>query len=127
MCADSRLNGTLLSLHTYAFWRNQTYNQWVSDIRSKIGSCASRTVITEYGATMNSGLNYNAPSSINEVVFIQAVSDVARDLRLGAVYWPGLRSGDSYSITQLSGSGSNLTLNVQNQSARDRLRHAWDF
>ena len=37
------------------------------------------------------------------------------------VYWPGLRSGDSYSITRQSGSG----LAVNNASGVTQLRWGW--
>jgi hypothetical protein len=40
---------------------------------------------------------------------------------MGVVYWPGLRSGDSYSITRQSGSG----LAVNNSSGVAQLRWGW--
>ena len=127
VCADSRLNGTLLGLHNYAYWANRTYNQWLADWSSRIGSCASRTVITEFGATMNTGLNYSAPSSNNEVMYMQAATKTARDNAMGLVYWPGLRDGDSYSLTTRGGAGTNITLTVVNASGKNNVQYGYGF
>ncbi|MFU8852821.1 RICIN domain-containing protein [Micromonospora sp. SL1-18] len=128
VCADSRLTGTLLSLHHYGFWHpsETSYWTWASELRSKIGSCASRTVMDEWGAPMTTGLNYNGPINGNAyVAYIQADSDTLRLLGMGSVYWPGLRNGDSYSLTTLGGSGTNLTLTNNNASGVSRLQWAW--
>ncbi|MEV0806322.1 ricin-type beta-trefoil lectin domain protein [Micromonospora sp. NPDC050200] len=128
VCADSRLSGTYLSLHHYGFWNpSQTsYWSWANDLRNRIGSCASRTVLDEWGAPMTTGLNYNGPINGNAyVAYLQADSDTLRLLGMGAVYWPGLRTGDSYSMTTLGGSGTNLTLTNNNASGVSRLQWAW--
>jgi hypothetical protein len=128
VCADSRLDGTYLALHQYGFWHKDwtSPQQWADDLRARIGTCASRTVLDEFGAEMTSGLNYNGPvNGSYEIAYLQAATDTLRSLRMGSVYWPGLRTGDSYSLTTLSGSGANLTLNVTNPSGADRLRWAW--
>jgi hypothetical protein len=61
----SRLNGTFLSLHHYGFWNpsQASYSGWVSDFKNPVGSCASRTVVDEWGAPMTTGLDYNGPIS----------------------------------------------------------------
>ncbi|MFG2041024.1 ricin-type beta-trefoil lectin domain protein [Dactylosporangium sp. NPDC048998] len=128
VCADSRLSGTYLSLHFYGFWNpSQTsYWSWANDLRDRIGSCASRTVLDEWGAPMTTGLNYNGPINGNAyVAYIQAASDTLRLLGMGSVYWPGLRTGDSYSMEKLGGSGSDLTLTNNNASGVSRLQWAW--
>lgn len=128
VCSDSRLNGTLLSLHNYGFWAKTrtSYSAWVSDLRSRIGSCASRTVMDEWGALMTTGLNYNGPINSNYfIAYVQAATDVMRTLGIGSVYWPGLRTGDTYSMETLSGSGTNLKLTDTNASGVNRLRWAW--
>jgi hypothetical protein len=128
VCADSRLSGTFLSLHHYGFWNTSqtSYDWWVNDLRSRIGSCAARTVLDEWGAPMTTGLNYNgAINGSAFIAYVQAVSDTTRALGMGTVYWPGLRSGDTYSMTRLGGSGTNLTLSVTNASGLDRLRRGW--
>jgi len=128
VCADSRLSGTYLSLHHYGFWNTSqtSYSGWVSDFKARIGSCASRTVVDEWGAPMTTGLNYNGPINGNYfIAYVQADSDTMRALGMGSIYWPGLRTGDSYSMTTLGGSGTNLTLTTNSSSGASRLQWAW--
>ena len=124
----SRLNGTFLSLHHYGFWNpSQTsYSGWVSDFKNRIGSCASRTVVDEWGAPMTTGLDYNGPINGNYyIAYVQADTDTMRSLGMGSVYWPGLRNGDSYSMETLHGSGTALTLTDNNASGVSRLKHSY--
>lgn len=134
MCADSRFNGTILSLHYYAFFHGtKTYDGWVSHLRDAIGSCASRTVIDEFGAPMDTGLNYNDAGSTNNFVrYFRATTQVLRENQMGSIYWPGLggkitagQSDDWYSMQKMSGSGTNLTLTTPSTSGAGRLRYAW--
>lgn len=128
VCADPRLKGTRLALHNYGFWHTDwtSVDQWKADFKSRIGDCASRTILDEFGASMTTGLDYNGPAGTsNEIAYIQAATDTIRELGLGSVYWPGLRNGDTYSLTTLQGTGTRLSLTVNNQSGLDRLHHAW--
>ncbi|GAA5200295.1 ricin-type beta-trefoil lectin domain protein [Rugosimonospora acidiphila] len=128
VCADSRFTGAYLSLHVYGFWNtSQTaYAGWVSDLRNRIGSCASRTVVDEWGAEMTTGLNYTGPINNNYfVAYVEADSDIMHALGMGSVYWPGLRTGDTYSMETLHGSGTALTLSNNNASGVTRLQWAW--
>jgi hypothetical protein len=128
VCADSRLTGTFLSLHHYGFWNTSqtSYGGWVSDLRNRIGSCAARTVVDEWGAPMTTGLNYNGPINGNYfIAYVQADTDTFRALGLGSVYWPGLRTGDTYSMETLRGSGTALSLTDNNATGVSRLRWAW--
>ena len=128
VCADSRLTGTYLSMHHYGFWHTDwsSYAQWVSDFKSRVGSCAWRTVLDEWGAPMTTGLNYNGPINGNSfIAYLQADTDTLRSLGMGSVYWPGLRTGDTYSMETLGGSGTNLTLTNNNATGVSRLRWAW--
>ena len=124
--ADTRFNGCLLGLHNYAFWATRSVTQWRADWRSRVGSYASRTVITEFGAGMNSGKDYqNGNQSDNEIAYIVATSDVCRTDQIASVYWPGLRDGDSYSLFTRGGSGTNITINTVNNSGVFRVRYGW--
>ncbi|XVS61239.1 hypothetical protein ACQPYE_23360 [Actinosynnema sp. CA-299493] len=77
------------------------------DLRARIGTCASRAVLDELGAEMTSGLNHNGPvDGSYEVAYLQAATDTLRLLGMGSVYRPGLRTGDSYSLTTLNGTRS---------------------
>ncbi|MFI0531508.1 ricin-type beta-trefoil lectin domain protein [Streptomyces scabiei] len=134
MCADRRLDGTLLSLHHYTFFRGaKTYDQWMAHLRNALGSCADRTIVDEFGAPMDTGLNYrDAGSTDNFVRYFRATTTVLRELRIGSVYWPGLggkiRAGqgdDWYAMQKLHGTGTDLTLSTPSASGRERLRHGW--
>ncbi|WP_246001368.1 ricin-type beta-trefoil lectin domain protein [Allorhizocola rhizosphaerae] len=134
MCADRRLDGTLLSLHHYTFFSGaKTYDQWVAYLKDAIGTCASRTIVDEFGAPMDTGLNYHdANSTDNFVRYFRATTAVLRELRMGSIYWPGLggkitagQSDDWYAMQKLHGSGTNLTLSTPNASGLDRLKYAW--
>ncbi|WP_030669329.1 glycoside hydrolase family 5 protein [Streptomyces cellulosae] len=127
VCADPRLKGTYLSLHHYGFWKDYaTYDQWVADLKERIGTCANRTVADEFGAPMTTGLNYNKPDASNNFVnYVQAVTDTFRELKMGSVYWPGLRTDDTYSMQTLVGDPARPWLATTNQSGADRLAWAW--
>ena len=133
ICNDSRFANTLLSFHTYTFlYGANTYAGWVSNIQTRLGNCASRAVVTEFGAPMNNGLNYaDANSTDNFVRYVRAVTQVMRDNGMGATYWPALggKTGtigyDWYSMYAKSGSGTNLNLTIRNTSGADRLRYGW--
>jgi hypothetical protein len=128
VCADSRLSGTYLSLHHYEDWATSrtSYNAWVSDLKSRIGSCASRTVVDEWGAPMTTGVNYNGPINGDyHIAYVQADTDTMRLLGMGSVYWAGLKPGDNYTMETLGGSGTHLTLTNNNSSGVSRLQWAW--
>jgi len=123
--ADSRFSSCLLSLHNYAFWATRTTSQWETDWRSRFGSYGNRTVVTEFGATMTTGKNYNGSQADNEVAYIVGSCNVFRNSRVASVYWPGLRDDDSYSIQRRGGSGNNITLTTTNASGVSRIRYGW--
>ena len=134
VCNDSRFNGTLFSYHHYAFmYGTNDYAGWRSHFETRLGNCAARAITTEFGAPMDTGLNYNdASSTDNFVRHIRAVTDSMRALDMGSVYWPALggkitagQNYDWYSMFALSGSGTNLTVRIRNASGADRLRHGW--
>jgi endoglucanase len=134
LCADSRLNGTLLSYHHYAFFYGEhDYAWWLQSFKDGVGNCASRAVLTEYGSPMDNGLNYADPaSSQNFVRYLRAVTDAQRQLGMGSTYWPALggkltgTSGyDWYSMFAKSGSGTDLNLTIRNRSGADRILHGW--
>nr|WP_221379007.1 ricin-type beta-trefoil lectin domain protein [Actinoplanes polyasparticus] len=134
MCADSRFDGTYLSLHHYTFFSGaKTYDGWVNFLRDAVGSCADRTVIDEFGAPMDTGLNYDdANSADNFVRYFRATTQVLRELGMGSVYWPGIggkitagQNDDWYAMQKLQGSGTNLTLTTPNATGAGRLQYSW--
>ena len=134
VCNDSRFTGTLLSFHFYAFFYGQhDYAGWRNIATTNLGNCASRAVVTEFGAPMDTGLDYANPnSSDNFVRYLRAITDIMRENAMGGTYWPALggkvtagQDYDWYSMFALHGSGTNLTLSTRSASGADRLRHAW--
>lgn len=124
--ADTTLKDCLLGVHDYAFWKTlSSEGAWQQDISNIISTYADRVVVTEWGAAMTTGKNYNQPSNDNEVSYIRGLSNELRAKNIGSCYWPGLRDGDSYGITTRTGSGASITLTVTNTSGLDRLKYAW--
>lgn len=121
--AAPQLDGTLLSLHFYGFWATDTTEAaWLANLTPRIGAYADRTVIDEAGAPMTIGLNYGNHEGNVFTSYFGALTDTARQDGMGIVYWPGLRTGDSYSMTSLAGDG---TLQVNSQSGLAQLQWGW--
>lgn len=131
--SDSRFNGCLLSLHIYAFWNTSytTENQWKQDLISRLAGYQSRAIVDEFGAPMTTGINYNIGENNingnNNIAFMYGVPNQIRAFGMGAVYWPGLRGGDTYTMEQLNGSGTSISLSDTNASGRVQLRWAWGY
>ena len=137
--ADSRLAGTLLSLHIYSMFGDShtTEAAWVSDFESDLCGYGSRAVVTEFGVPMTTGVNYDGPKDgTNDVSYLYAITDTARSQGIGTVLWTGVKEATqtagpgpcenaSCAITSLNGSGTNLSLSVTNQSGLDRLQWGW--
>jgi hypothetical protein len=137
--SDSNLNGTLIGIHDYAFFESSPYtseSQWESQFASEVGSYASRAVATEFGAPMTAGtdngvsygaLDYStcANDSTYFVAYLRGITSELRTLGMGSVYWPGLRDGDWYSMTTKTGSGSSISLSLNNSSGLTRVQYAW--
>jgi len=51
----------------------------------------------------------------------EATRDTARADSMGSVYWAGLKGGDSYSMTESSGTG----LTVNNESGLEQVQWGW--
>jgi Ricin-type beta-trefoil lectin domain/Cellulase (glycosyl hydrolase family 5) len=135
--ADSRLAGTLLSIHIYSMFGDShtTEAAWVSDFESNLCGYASRAVVTEFGAPMTTGVNYDGPKDgTNDISYLYAITDTARSLGIGTVLWTGIKQATqtvgpgpcenaSCAITSLNSSGTGES--VTNQSGLDRLQYGW--
>jgi hypothetical protein len=104
--ASAALDGTLLSLHFYGYWADYTTEaDWINNLLPRIGGYAYRTIIDEAGSPMTIGLNYGAHNGNVSTAYLAATTDIARGMGMGLVYWPGLRTGDSYSIESMNAAG----------------------
>lgn len=120
--ADSRLTGCLLSYHNYTWFNNSltTSADWENSLQGL--SYPARTIMTEFGIPMTTGNNYlNAPGSNRDIAYFEGVTNQLKASGIGGVYWPGLRTGDTYSLLSLSGT----TVSVNNSSGLNRLQYAW--
>nr|WP_228562233.1 cellulase family glycosylhydrolase [Catenulispora rubra] len=121
--AAPALNGTLLSLHFYGYWASSTTEaDWINNLLPRIGGYAYRTIIDEAGSPMTTGLNYGAHNGNQYTSYFAAVTDTARGMGMGMVYWPGLRTGDTYSIESLDAKGR-----LQNNNASGVSQLKWGY
>jgi hypothetical protein len=121
--AAPELKGTLLSLHFYGYWASSTNEaDWKANLEPRIGSYGWRTIIDEAGAPMTIGLNYGNHEGDTYTAYLGALTETARKLNMGVVYWPGLRTGDSYSLTTQADDGD---LTVNSQSGLAQLQWGW--
>jgi len=127
--ADSRLTKCLLSIHDYAFFSNgslTTAAQWETRLKANVGNYANRAILTEFGDVMNNGINYTgAIGGSADIASIQGLTNEVRALNMGAVYWPGIRNGDTYALQQLGGNAGSPTVTTTNASGLSRLQYAW--
>jgi len=127
--ADSRFTSCLLSVHDYAFFSDGTLTtslQWENRLAGNVGSYGSRTVLTEFGDTMNTGINYTGAIGGNQdIAYIQGLTNEIRTLGMGGVYWPGIRNGDGYALEVLGGSNSSPTVSTTNSSGLSRIKYGW--
>ncbi|WP_050370686.1 glycoside hydrolase family 5 protein [Streptomyces acidiscabies] len=123
--ASSALSGTLLSLHYYGYWNTYTKeSSWVTDFKNRIGGYTDRTIIDEFGAPMTTGTDYLANHDNGQFQsYLAAVTDTARSTGMGSVYWPALRTGDTYSLQAHNGSGLSNT----NSSGVTQVRWGWGY
>lgn len=123
--ADGRFNACLLAIHMYDFFyaNNQptTAAGWEDVFAAKVGSYASRAVLTEYGQLMSTGTNYNsAIENDMQKAFLLGITNVCRRAGISSVYWPGLYTGAD-ALLQYNGT----TMSVTNASGLGRVQYAW--
>ena len=121
--AAEELDGTLLSLHFYGFWASDTTEEaWKANLLPRIGEYGWRTLVSEAGSPMTTGLNYGNHEGDVSTSYLGALTEVTRDQGMGVVYWPGLRTGDSYTLTEQNADGG---LTVTNESGLAQLQWGW--
>lgn len=137
--SDSRLSGTLLSIHMYSMFgiSHNTEAAWVTEFQNALAGHADRAVLTEFGVPMNTGVDYNsARNGNNDISYLYALTSTVRTLGIGSLLWTGVKQSTqtigpgpcenaSCAITSLNGTGTNLSLTTTNQSGLDRLQWGW--
>lgn len=120
--SDSRFDGCLLSFHFYTWFDGnyKTTADWEMPLKNL--AYPKRTIMTEFGVPMTNGKKYmDRPGTDNEITYLQGVTSQLHDLGIGSLYWPGLRTGDSYSMFNYDGS----SITVNNTAGLGRLKYGW--
>jgi endoglucanase len=122
---DSRFDSCLFAQHIYNWWGSHTtVSAWENELLQRIGSYTERTIVTEYGAPMTTGLDYTGDAGGDvSIAFIQGITNILHADSIGSCYWPGLRHGDSYSIQKYE----DQTMTTTNASGLTRIRYGWGF
>ncbi len=127
---DPRFKDCKLSFHLYSWFggKHKTITGWRNEIEKRIGpSNAARTIVTEWGASRrNRAGDYYLDctrESEQELAYMCGMSDVIRRLNLGSVYWPGLRDGDDYSLTERE--HSSTSLRITNESGKVQFQKSF--
>ena len=116
---DPRVAGCLFSFHLYHWFGSQTGEQgWTDRFNRGVGKFASRTIVTEWGSECTQGHDYSMASSDNKISYIRAMSRRINELKMGSVYWPGIRDYDDW--FRIFDSSANPTT-VTNQSMLERI------
>src|SRR5260370_9924545 len=75
--ADTRLSGTLLSIHIYSMFGDShtTAAACVSDFHSALCATASRAVVTEFRVPMTTRVNHDRPKNgLNDLPYLYAIT-----------------------------------------------------
>jgi len=98
---DSRISTQYLGLHAYWwFWGN--YNVWstyYNTMSSKVGSYASRTVVTEVGVETMRTYDFYwqwQTGAQNDAAFLTGSLSYAKDNSIGTIAWSGVNDIDTY-------------------------------
>jgi putative transposon-encoded protein len=87
---DSAFNNCLLGVHDYAFWNTSltTESAWESQLQGAVGTCANRTILTEFGSAMTTGDDYQVSANNNDISFLRGMCIQCRAWPMGLVYFP---------------------------------------
>ena len=132
---DRRFDDCLFAVHIYSMWGYYTSEEkWKELFKNQVGKYADRTVCTEWGGAMSPGTkngeyfgyqDYNKSSTNYFMAYIRGTTEQLRQWNMGSFYWAGLKEGDWYSMTKKSGAGSNIKLEIVNQSGVNRMQYSW--
>ena len=132
---DHRFDECFLAVHIYSMWGFYTSEEkWMEVFKNQVGKYADRTICTEWGGAMSPGTkngeyfdyqDYNKSSTNYFMAYIRGTTEQLRQWNMGSFYWAGLKEGDWYSMTKKTGTGSNIKLEIVNQSGVDRMQHSW--
>jgi len=119
-------------------WRFLRSGLWIGETSAVFSSpngipqpCPIRRITsTRHEAALYpaNGADYSgAGEGDNYGSYMSAVSNYLRDNRMGSCYWPMFRTGDSWSLTTLSGTGTTQSLSATNASGLARVKSAFNM
>ncbi|MBK8658523.1 MAG: hypothetical protein IPN22_06535 [Bacteroidetes bacterium] len=79
VASDSAFNGCFFSQHAYAFWfpSVNTVENWKGLADFVVNPYQSRTILTEFGVAMTTGIDYSQPANGDgRIAFLRAMSQV---------------------------------------------------
>lgn len=126
VASSSTTSGCLFSCHDYGFWnQSETSNTWFySNLSGEVGSYASRTVLTEFGADMNQGYNFQGGDQGNwQIASLNGFCNYCHANNMGSTYWSGLKTGDYYSMYEWN--SGNTALVLQSTSGLTLIQYGW--
>lgn len=120
--ANPAFSSCLLAVHDYAFWHSTYTNeaQWESELQGEVGSYASRTIMTEFGAPTTTGKNYQVSTNDNEISFLRGVCAQCRAWPMGSVWFPAHQPGNN-NKKLFNGPGTGII----NRSSVNELQYGW--
>lgn len=121
---SSVTSGCLFSCHDYGFWNpDETSDSWFYySLLNEVGNYSKRTVLTEFGGSMNQGWNYRGSDQGNyQIASVKGFCNYCRATGMGSTYWAGLKNGDWYSMFSLNGA----TVSLESSSGLAVLRSSW--
>jgi hypothetical protein len=111
-------------VHDYGFWNSSdtSHIDFYNHLSGEVGAYANRTVLTEFGAPMTTGLNYEGGDQGNSgIASVNGFCDYCHDNQMGSVYWPGVRDEDSYSMFNRV----FTIVSLNNQSGLNVVQYGW--
>jgi hypothetical protein len=116
---------SLLAIHLYNPWDSESADAaaWYDLADSQIKPYGERTIVTEYGQAMTTGVDYMSTTSKDPLVaHLTGLSKYMREHKMGGTHWVGLRDGDTWGMYKRNGATS-MTLN--NASGLERIKYSW--
>lgn len=120
--------GCLFSVHDYGFWNSSdtSDSSWYNNLSSETGAYGSQTVLTEFGASMNQGWNYQRGDQGNSgIASVIGFCDFCHDNDMGSVLWVGFSGGAGYSMFIPNTNTMALSLSMGSPSGMNLVQYGW--
>ena len=126
VAAYSAVQGCLFSVHDYGYWNQYETNDayWYGNLSNEVGSHASATILTEFGASMTYDWNYaGGDQNSDGIAGMIGFCNYCCSNNMGSMLWEGLCAEDSYSMFTLNTNPLSMSLNCP--SGMDLVDYGW--